>query len=895
MASPDKSAAPVGKVEFFDVVVAEAKVVTSRRRRFGGLGETDGLSPWDVRVDQLKDEQGHLIVDGRGERVPCTQSERSLVGLSFSGGGVRSASFCLGVLQGLDAVVPDDAKPQVLDAVDYVSTVSGGGYIGTSLVAAMTQESHGFPFTSKLDQMETLGTQHLRDFSSYLAPSRGLDYVVSGVVLLRGLLINALLVFGIVFVFSAATVLFNPDEGRLGGAWIPLLGWVSAPFVWTGIAFAVFILLQLPVVAKRIGFAPSPSASLDERERIGKRLAYLLLALGAVTVLDVQSFVLKGMFDAVHLGQCRVADASGHLHACPGLAEQTGWLGRALSRIGLGSGAPWGSLTAAVAALGVFGSKLVKVASATFGDQSWSGLLKHWGSRIAVALGSLIVPLALWAVYLSLCFAAIQCREWPAAPACCNPFRPPNLPIWAWRLGQHGLMIAYGALGGAFLIACLFIPTNANSLHGYYRDRLSRAFLWNDETLKAEAEMGALGGRGLRARLKTALQWIRAAFAKGRSAEPQHPPTGPDATKLSQLLPGVADPKEKRPGASRSAPYLVINTAVNLEGSKYANRRGRNAESFTFSPLHSGSSATGYVATSELEKVDPHLDLATAMAISGAAASANMGASTIRPLTFSLAVLNVRLGYWLPNPRRLAGPTTTFDRWRRLWPVSFALEAMGRLSEETPLVYLTDGGHFDNLGIYELLKRRCKIIVTADAEADPPMNFESLIRLERCARIDLGVRIDLPWEDLRRWSRKITVDDPHGPDDDPAACVGPHVALGRILYTDDDIGVLIYIKSCISGDENDLIRDYRRRNPDFPHETTLDQFFTEEQFEVYRALGFHATHSFFTGRDRFGFRPSHADRKWTALVRRALTRLNIPDEAVDTITARQAAGPGRTA
>ena len=100
------------------------------------------------------------------------------------------------------------------------------------------------------------------------------------------------------------------------------------------------------------------------------------------------------------------------------------------------------------------------------------------------------------------------------------------------------------------------------------------------------------------------------------------------------------------------------------------------------------------------------------------------------------------------------------------------------------------------------------------------MNFEALIRLERCARIDLGVRIDLPWEDLRRWSLGITVDDPHGPKDDPAACIGPHVAVGKIKYTDEDFGVLIYIKSCITGDENDLVRDYRRRNPDFPHETT---------------------------------------------------------------------------
>ena len=96
--------------------------------------------------------------------------------------------------------------------------------------------------------------------------------------------------------------------------------------------------------------------------------------------------------------------------------------------------------------------------------------------------------------------------------------------------------------------------------------------------------------------------------------------------------------------------------------------------------------------------------------------------------------------------------------------------------------HLTDGVHFDNLGLYELLKRRCSIIVAVDAEADATMNFESLIRLQRYAQIDLGVRIDLPSEELRRFSRKITVENPHDPNDDVDDCIGPHVALGRIEY-----------------------------------------------------------------------------------------------------------------
>jgi hypothetical protein len=139
-----------------------------------------------------------------------------------------------------------------------------------------------------------------------------------------------------------------------------------------------------------------------------------------------------------------------------------------------------------------------------------------------------------------------------------------------------------------------------------------------------------------------------------------------------------------------------------------------------------------------MEAADPNLNLGTAMAASGAAASANMGDKTIKPLTFSLAALNVRLGYWIPNPRHALSWNGAPPLIARIGPAYYALETLGRLSEETRNVYLTDGGHFDNLGLYELLKRRCRLIVAVDAEADPGMNFESFVRVQRHARIDRG-------------------------------------------------------------------------------------------------------------------------------------------------------------
>ena len=103
------------------------------------------------------------------------------------------------------------------------------------------------------------------------------------------------------------------------------------------------------------------------------------------------------------------------------------------------------------------------------------------------------------------------------------------------------------------------------------------------------------------------------------------------------------------------APYHLINTALNIEASRYANRRGRNADFFIFSKLFTGSEATGYVETTEMEKQATGLTAGAAMAVSGAAASSNMGSATIKSLVPTLAILNVRLGFWLDNPAKVAG------------------------------------------------------------------------------------------------------------------------------------------------------------------------------------------------------------------------------------------------
>ena len=296
-------------------------------------------------------------------------------------------------------------------------------------------------------------------------------------------------------------------------------------------------------------------------------------------------------------------------------------------------------------------------------------------------LAGVLVPLALWGAYLYLSVVII------------GGWRPP--------FGWPGLVSACLAL----IVLAFSLDANAYSLLRFYRDRLSKAFLF----------------------------W----FPGKAGFEPEYL----DTLKLSCLKPS-------------GGPYPIINCALNVQGSRSANRRGRNADFFVFTPHFVGSDLTLYAPTDSedgrpgMEQIDPSLDLATAVAISGAAVSANMGSATVRALTPTLALLNVRLGYWLRNPRYLARKPVSTDlfgaarRWflSKLWLI---YEIFSLLDENSAHVYLTDGGNIENLGVYELVKRGCKLIVVVDAEADPEMEFPSLKTVERYARIDFGVRINL--------------------------------------------------------------------------------------------------------------------------------------------------------
>ncbi|MBV9070135.1 MAG: patatin-like phospholipase family protein [Acidobacteria bacterium] len=293
-------------------------------------------------------------------------------------------------------------------------------------------------------------------------------------------------------------------------------------------------------------------------------------------------------------------------------------------------------------------------------------------------------------------------------------------------------------------------------------------------------------------------------------------------------------------------PLHILNMALNLVAGDNLAWQERKAESFTVSPLHSGSAATdrlGFRDSAEYGGAKG-ISLGTAMAISGAAVSPNMGYHSSAPVTFMMTLFNARLGWWLGNPGPKGDAT-----YRQKGP-AFSLgpllsEAFARTNDDARYIFLSDGGHFENLGLYEMVRRRCRSIIVCDAASDPKYWFGELGNAVRKIRIDFGIPID--------FEAFCIGPDPETPEKRREAA---YCALGTIRYScvriardevrdqdsDEDgrgDGHLIYIKPAVYSDCSVDVVNYSRAGKPFPQQTTVDQFFDETQFESYRELGSH--------------------------------------------------------
>ena len=349
----------------------------------------------------------------------------------------------------------------------------------------------------------------------------------------------------------------------------------------------------------------------------------------------------------------------------------------------------------------------------------------------------------------------------------------------------------------AGVVMARLINANKFSLHGVYRDRLIRAYLGASNSNRKE---NPFTGFDENDNIKMRDLWLREKFH-------------------GKLMP-------------------VVNIALNLVSGEKLGWQDRKAQSFTVTPLHCGSSAMdpGYrLTTGEEGSVyggSKGISLGSAITISGAAASPNMGYHSSPFVTFILTLLNVRLGAWLGNPGKAGDQTFQLG-----YPESSVRpiidEAFGLTNDRSPYVYLSDGGHFENLGLYEMVLRRCHFIVVSDAGEDPECSFADLGEAVRKIRIDFGIPID--FGQMTIYSRGQI---------DTLKARGHNCAIGRVRYSavdgsDAPDGIIVYIKPACYGDEPRDIYEYFKRSQTFPHESTADQFFSESQFESYRMLGAH--------------------------------------------------------
>jgi len=883
--------------------------------------------------------------------APRLAAEKTLVGLAFSGGGIRSATFNLGVLQGL-------AKNQLLHIFDYVSTVSGGGYIGSWLMGWMYHKGVGInavedalrnPPSPPMEASDPPEVHFLRDYSNYLTPRRGVlgadlwaflsSYVRN--MLLNQLILALLLVSLLLLPRLAVFLLHSLESAEELIAGVRYLSWFQAEefatalgllLSWRAVvhigknlfslepacvhsknkvmedgrfpdfaqpkavhryiilplfaASALFaysfgqfltksVFTQHPIIAPAImgcvlygglwGGALLFRGSFDMKARVSGPLgppawAILLTAgiTGAITgylflpytLVAINGGIFNGFpYPKWHLmtfgtpALVAIMLASGILHI--------GLLGRGLSDgyrewfarlggwlviysviwLGIFSIAiympwwlkelwQWENLRHPSHALTV-GGILTWIGSTGFGvffgkspstgflsaNSSLKTKALHYLARIAPYLFilGLLVGLSLLAGKVSLALTPWDptivedykgCRIDPNA----NTSPPSIFSVPSDCRFDPKVPLACILFFVAAVLLSWRVDINQFSVHKLYRNRLIRCYLGATVTDRAP-----------------------------------HPFTGfasADDFPLADLeIPeGSTDKKDGRP-------LPILNTSLNVVRGKELALQTRKARSFVCTPSYSGFTRqemkcrnlessfarSGALGKKRQESPTNHLGLTlgTAMAISGAAASPNMGFYSTPALAFLMTVFDVRLGWWMGNPAEpswLKGSPPVGFEW-------LICELMGSATDTSEYVYLSDGGHFENLAVYELVRRRCKLIVACDASCDTGYACGDLHNaMERC-RTDFGVEIEVNIKDLM-------------PTGTPARSAA-HFALGKIHYTSspNDDGLLIYLKPALLPTDPADVLGYSTKNCAFPHDSTGNQWFDEALFENYRAIG----------------------------------------------------------
>jgi hypothetical protein len=862
------------------------------------MGEAPPLSS-----DEVLDAEYHALRPDAAAGKP----QPPLTALCLSGGGIRSATFALGVIQGL-------AERGVLGGFDYLSTVSGGGYIGAWLTCWKQRVlgiEHVIPHlrrdAPKLADDCPDPIQHLREYNNYLAPKLGLFSVDTWTLLAtiaRNMFLNWL-----VFVPLLLAALMLPrlllSLERLAETFPVFYGdspWLSSDHLIVIIpaasafffAMAIFNTLRylpgvggvnhseadflkyslFPLLLSTVGFVTN-SSWFNGDDFSSQGVTYLALTGGVMAAasagwmayfvfcvkggvkprlrlfLPVTSAVLLTSWSAgsgawlltdriypntrwplyttiaipLLLGALALAcclflgltsrileDDDREWMARAGawmLLLMVAWTGACAVVLMLPEYAftwnVWGK--SAMAAVGAAAGWVSSLAGASSGtppasatnaapDASLPSPLLTLATKLAapVFVVALLVGLSMltnWVLAITgwgaVCFLDQTQQDfgYQVCPGCAWWNHSGMLEGTRW---ESTFLLGLGFLAFGWVMA-RYINVNKFSLQQMYRNRLIRAYLG--------ASNGCHDGNQFTGFSQT------------------------DNIRMDDL-----DPTLK--------PFHVVNATLNLVGTERLAWQQRMAESFTMSPLHCGSGNLGY-RPSDRYGDRAGITLGTAVAISGAAASPAMGYHSSRVVSFIMTLFNARLGCWLGNPGKagastwhLPGPTSAIS--------SIVSEAFGRTNDTSPYVYLSDGGHFENLGLYEMVRRRCRYIVVCDAGCDPRFTCEDLGNALRKIRIDMKVPIDFDEASFQSLRKK-------------------RFAVATIRYSvvgAGEDGYLLHIKPMLCGNEPPDVASYQADHPNFPHQSTAEQFFDESQTESYRMLGLVTAHEICRGWDQSG-------------------------------------------
>jgi hypothetical protein len=825
-------------------------------------------------TDRRKLQEVLAIAHGRAK------SGDGLAALCFSGGGIRSATFNLGTLQGL-------AAAGVLPRFDYVSSVSGGGYL-SSWLAGWLHRSGGVDVVapqlagaqSDPEQPEAAPIRALRQYSNYLTPRLGLlsgDTWTVATIVFRNLLLNLLVMLPLLAAALSVPLL---AVARIPEAWSPgpvSLYWLSVAFGSLGLFFMSllrasakpesaeekeagwtqhFLLLgMVPLLLSTVLMAWSVAEFASQGALVfGVALRWsaiwaLVMPLVSFTLADLLQGRMMRRERSYLKGDLIALVLSGSVVTLIYAAIIVKWAGPLLK-----SDYPLYPVLAPILYLGpVLLGKTLFVAFSSFAEErgypsDLGDADREWWARWS---GYVLIAAVLWMVFSAAVFfgpTLLGMARYEIGSRITTAGITAALGWLISRLGQSSQTSAKesGSSGGwrswvLALAAPLFCVALLLLVSAVTQDLLRTVFgkptdydqrwippfegaVW--QVLAAVGVFAALGlfmGRFVNVN-RFSLQAMYRNRLVGAYLGASHTDRRPN------LFTGF-DPKDnlRMHELKRNRPFPVVNMALNLVGGKELAWQQRKAESFTSTPLHSGAARLGY-RRSQVYGGEQGISLGTAVATSGAAANPNMGYHSSPAITFIMTLFNARLGVWLGNPGPLGARTST-----RGGPRSSALvllsEALGKTDSEHRYVNLSDGGHFENLGIYEMVRRRCQHVVVCDAGGDPTCAFEDLGNAIRKIRIDFGIPID--FEDRVPIYSKSAVK----PD-------ARYCAIGTIRYSAVDgagaeDGTLIYLKPAVyeSRYEPYDVYNYARSSADFPHESTADQWFSESQFESYRALG----------------------------------------------------------